>query len=115
MAIQLRETQFAWVVRLLSGRKLFRYPDEVDDSLSTRYRAQQAQPEGEVDQERGNGNDNEKSAERDDNDIYVVDWYGPQDPEVCVKLRQAGRLTDIRTPRIGHPDGSSSLLSRYAS
>lgn len=90
MATQVRDTTFGHIVRLLSSNKIFQYPDEVDPSLwkkclqgdtgsaPTPPREQTSEPQGVKLEDLNQG-----QAVEDGKDIYLVDWYGPDDPEVC--------------------------------
>lgn len=87
MASLLRDSSFGQIVRLLSANKLFRFPDEVDPSLSTKFAA--AAPlngrEGGVVHSASRSerpSEEEQQEAYDDGDNYVVDWYGEADPEV---------------------------------
>lgn len=122
MATQFRDTACGQLIRLLSRKKLLRYPDEVDPALWKIFTHQQSSTEelvGSSDDvaveaappaQRG-GDDPEKNADYgrrssaqvktdeashdplkgtlssqradDGQDFYIVDWYGPGDPEVC--------------------------------
>ena len=109
MAWQLRSTIFGQAMRLLSGRKFFRYADEIDPSLWKKavqlYTNEQRSivaditnkeaPDGYENpspQSQARQTDREKFGKQD---ILVVGWYGPDDPEVrfsvllllcCLKL-----------------------------
>lgn len=80
MATQFRDTAFGRLVRLASSNRLLRYPDEIDPTLWKRF----------LPSEKANGLSAEASTAdgtiRDlvegGMDIYLVDWYGPDDPEV---------------------------------
>lgn len=102
MAIQLRDTQFGHLTRLLSRRRWFPYPDEVDISLSKKF--------VDSDTMRHQGNGFEKTDDTNkpgrpswqasdgpntdleacgaqnvvsrEKETFLVDWYGPDDPEV---------------------------------
>ncbi|RYP11236.1 hypothetical protein DL764_000192 [Monosporascus ibericus] len=117
MAAQFRDTAFGQLVRLLSNRRLFRYPDEINPSIWEKS----LQTDDSTDRDL-NGSTQEdsttrncepeqkkKSARRDDiatpaprdekpngprtdglgtarlvedgKDVYLVDWYGADDPE----------------------------------
>ena len=94
MTTQFRDTQFGHLVRFLSHRTLFRYPDEANPSLwkeSVSHKGDTfAQPNG------GGNSSVEKLRTQSDSpqdaslgcvvergkDIVLVDWYGPEDPEV---------------------------------
>ncbi|KAI1202124.1 major facilitator superfamily domain-containing protein [Nemania serpens] len=120
MATQFRDTACGQLIRLLSRKKLLRYPDEVDPALWKIFTHQQSSTEelvGSSDDvaveaappaQRG-GDDPEKNADYgrrssaqvktdeashdplkgtlssqradDGQDFYIVDWYGPGDPE----------------------------------
>lgn len=80
----LRATTFGEIVRCLSGNRLLQYPDEIDPSL---WRKSIRRDEAE--QTNGSSNTFEKGEEQDmaahqgvQSEIILVDWYGPDDPEV---------------------------------
>ncbi|KAI1344804.1 MFS transporter [Xylariaceae sp. FL0016] len=106
----LRDTIFSHTLRLLTGGRVFRYPEEVDSSIWKRYvhaekssnlaRHGQTSSPSEDDGEQGpHDASRDSSATRVDTetvvhghptrsvdpekgkDFYVVDWYGPDDPE----------------------------------
>ena len=113
MTTQFRDTQFGHLVRFLSGNKLFRYPDEIDPSLwkqslqrdtnltSTRSGAQSSGSEQSKDTndltnastkdfDTQNIDSQDLSVNHvveDGKDIYLVDWYGPDDPEPSAPVR----------------------------
>ncbi len=105
MTTQLRDTQFGHLLRFLSGNKLFRYPDEIDPSLwkkslqrdttSTSTRSGKQTNASAQDLDTQNGDLQDRSGTHvveDGKDIYLVDWYGPDDPEVSApvgSMRQA--------------------------
>lgn len=100
MAIQLRDTQFGHLVRLVSGSKLFRYPDENDRFLWKKFILQgtiDAFPEsGRKDDPAisNEGKENQTGASFDlqqssrnhtienEKGLGLVDWYSSDDPEV---------------------------------
>ena len=100
MTTQIRDTQFGHVVRFLSRRRLFRYNDEIDASLYKGPRGQDINvPIGCCDRqnmertsdrkEQGgqhlHSNDiNTYRIGEMEQDVLLVDWYGPNDPEVCI-------------------------------
>ncbi len=102
----LRDTQLGHLVRLLSGKKLFRYPDEIDTTL---WRISVRRPDGSRSAEQTINTDRPDDAEiqlngqskesdgqdeadlqdhnlgytiKDGKDIRLVDWYGPDDLDV---------------------------------
>ncbi|KAI9838679.1 MAG: hypothetical protein M1819_004993 [Sarea resinae] len=104
MTTQFRDTQFGHLVRFLFGNKTFQYPDEVDPllwraslqrntiSTSTRSGEQSNSMEKPKDQNYpiAKGLDTQGVASQDlcvnhviedGKDIYLIDWYGPDDPE----------------------------------
>ena len=107
MTTQIRDTQFGHLVRYLSGKKLLRYPDEVDLSLCrkpflSRSQDQQRDNVGpsddsnDIDGADADGSDTEtqdvekadkRRAAAVDEAMFLVDWYGPDDPEVPIVLR----------------------------
>lgn len=100
MTTQFRDTQFGHLVRFLSGNKLFRYPDEIDPSLWKRSLQQDTSSTSTQSQERPNPSEkdsdtqdgdfrdlNSKHVVEDGKDIHLVDWYGPDDPEVSTAPR----------------------------
>lgn len=90
MATQIRDTEFGHLIRFVSGNKLFQYPDEIDPSLwkqsTQRNTSSTPTPSGEqVKDTQGVGLQEigANNVVENDRDIYLVDWYGPDDPEVC--------------------------------
>lgn len=85
MANQIRDTEFGHLVRFLSRRKLFRYPDEDDASLwkqcLQRDTGSTAAPSGEQTNQLV-GDLCPSSIVGDSQDTYLVQWYGPDDLEV---------------------------------
>jgi DHA1 family multidrug resistance protein-like MFS transporter len=85
-------------VRLASSNRLFQYPDEINPSLWKRsLPCREASPNENTNgssSEKANGPTGEASDEttrfssgpahivEGGKDIYLVDWYGPDDPEV---------------------------------
>lgn len=136
MILQMQSTIFGQLVRLVSRNGKFKYPDEIDPSLWKNAvqrpplqepqqppRAQEpGSPNGQADgSEKGvqkgdtaNG-DVEKDAQScfqgdGPDDILVVGWYGPDDPEVsdsadsdvaCSFVPDADKIISQRTPRTG--------------
>jgi DHA1 family multidrug resistance protein-like MFS transporter len=121
MATQFRDTACGQLIRLLSNKKLLRYPDELDPTMWKKFTHQHSSTEelvgssddvaieaapltqrGGDDPEKNSDHDRRSSAQmRQDEashdpingtlssqmadegrDIYIVDWYGPGDPEV---------------------------------
>ena len=144
MASQFRDTQFGHVVRLLSKRKLFRYPDEIDPSLWKKSLRQDGlpKPAGSEDSRQIGTLKTEKDRPNDDGesnlshgppdpqpsqdaiighekDIFFVDWYSPDDPEVghCYAYTLSRVMDcadlDCRIPKTGRVAGSSLSPCRY--
>ncbi|KAI2623985.1 benomyl/methotrexate resistance protein [Hypomontagnella submonticulosa] len=87
MATQIRDTEFGHLVRLLSQR-LLRYPDEIDPSLWKRFLQRNTDSTSTPSGERvndGQGIDLQDLSPNpvvdDGQDVCLVDWYGPDDPE----------------------------------
>jgi hypothetical protein len=102
MATQLRDTHFGHLVRYLSGKKLFLYPDEhhIPDIASRDHSVT----------EREKLNDSSK-------DVILVSWYDQDDPEVSdvpldplMQILMRGRIH-----RTGPVAGNCWLHSRCAS
>lgn len=89
MSFQFHTTTFGQLVRLLSGNRVFQYPDEIEPLLWKRFLRQDAL---EYTNDSGREPNKNEIAEDgipqntvfyDDNqEILLVDWYGPDDPEV---------------------------------
>lgn len=110
MATQLRETHFGYLARFVSRKKLFAYPDEIDPSLWRKSveRDTQSTPtsleghqDGSKEKPPDDANDSRPSHPlnstprnmvtqgqninhivEEGKDVYLVDWYGQDDPEV---------------------------------
>ncbi|TRX94637.1 hypothetical protein FHL15_004409 [Xylaria flabelliformis] len=82
IAFFLRTTTFGELVRFLSGNRVFPYPDEIDSSLLKKSVRRD-------DSEQLNHSNSKSEKEEDQNiathgtdeDVFLVDWYGPDDPE----------------------------------
>jgi hypothetical protein len=106
MTVQFRDTQFGHLVRLLSGNRVFCYPDEVDPSLCKKFinsnieRPQHNDleainatnnPERDIAQH-SDGQDPDRDALRPEKaltggqDAFLVSWYDQDDPEVCIVI-----------------------------
>lgn len=94
MALQFRNTVFGQLVRLVSGNKAMRYPDERDSSLwkkacQQNSSRQTSRPSHDSDKDtEGDVTDEQKTNDGKDvtSDVLVVGWYGPDDPEVGLQL-----------------------------
>ena len=102
MTTQIRDTQFGHLVRYLSGKKLFQYPDEIDPSLYTtslsprthRPQSDSADPSDDLSvadeaasKKSNTQRDDVEEADKeqaltDAEATFLVDWYCPDDPEV---------------------------------
>ncbi|KAG8169828.1 hypothetical protein KVR01_000573 [Diaporthe batatas] len=89
MATQIRDTAFGQLVRRLSNNRWLRYPDEVDPTLWEKHLrdrefTRDEKPNGtdasSPRPERSIAGDVTRSVE-DGQDVFLVDWYGPDDPE----------------------------------
>jgi DHA1 family multidrug resistance protein-like MFS transporter len=140
----IRDSPFGHIVRLVTGRKYFQYPEEKDHELWKKYVSEEKSgnmahhgtaepPEKESDDiDRSQGlraredsdsssrthigeGRNEASGVRVDpekgKDKHVIDWYGPDDPQVSLLDRSAhcrSLIAAIRTQGIGRERRSSS-------
>ena len=123
MATQLfRDTQFCHLVRLLSGNKLFRYPDENDPSLWEKSVFWKDTTSGQTEpgqQSSGVGRSEEletwdqidlrqpslNHTIEEGKDVYLIDWYGPDDPEVsktCLWCSSDHSLCQPNSPDAAH-------------
>lgn len=130
-----RDTVFSHTLRLITGGKVFKYPEEVDPSIWKKYvhaeksaniahhgqtdapdsSSQNNDPEdtraGMPDERRSSatavdhdtvvhGEQNRKVDPEKGKDYYIVDWYGPNDPEVCTIPQACGEcpLTVTQNP-----------------
>lgn len=108
MNTQLRNTQFGLLVRFISGNQRFRYPDEIDSTLCQKLLHHDATSahkcaigQADASEEREPPKESNESSTKDlesqglnarslnaerapaeGKDIFLVDWYGPDDPEV---------------------------------
>lgn len=103
MSDLIRDSFFGHTIRLISNGRVLHYPEELDPSIWQRYINEKKSanmamygkteiPESESkDTPRdskspslssGNGDNRPVDAEKG-RDVYLVDWYGPDDPEVC--------------------------------
>lgn len=89
MAFRFHTTTFGQLVRLLSRNKVFQYPDEIDPLLWKRLFRQDA-----LEHMDGSGREPSKNETTEDGipqntafhdgeqEVLLVEWYGPDDPEV---------------------------------
>jgi len=107
MSIQIRETQFGLLVRYLSSNKILQYSDEIDPSIWKSFlqrnktstsrsvgrhmsaeKLQDPNDSLKLSTQKldtphpGSLHSNENVVLENDKDVYIVDWYGPDDPEV---------------------------------
>ncbi|KAK4499012.1 hypothetical protein PRZ48_009524 [Zasmidium cellare] len=82
MTTQIRDTQFGRLVRLVSRKKVFRYPDEIDPSIQKAVAGQGTESKSEEKYTGPNsrGRPSEEGLERGE-DVNLVGWYGENDPE----------------------------------
>lgn len=84
MATQFRDTAFGRLVRLASKNHLLQYPDEIDPTiwkkaLPARDASSSEASDGTIREGFGPAHIVEGGK-----DTYLVDWYGPDDPEVII-------------------------------
>ena len=113
----IRNTVFGQAVRLASGNRLLRYPDELDPSLWKKCIEQTEPAPGQSaeDQMKSTGSRSTHATERDDlngmsageEKVLLVGWYGLNDPEASSSIRSILPTTDnrIRIRRIGLANG----------
>ena len=89
MAFQFHATTFGQLIRLLSGNKILQYPDEIDPLLWKRFLRQDASKHmnssniGPSKEEATEDGAPENTVLHDgEQEILLVEWYGPDDPEV---------------------------------
>ena len=97
MTARFRDTAFGQMARLLSGDKLFRYPDEIDLSLWEKSFSRGSPLTSSPQQEQADADCSTKESDmhdldsrhlsanpvvEDSQEVCLVDWYGPDDPEV---------------------------------
>ena len=136
-ATQFRDTQYGHVIRLLSNKNLLRYPDEIDPSLwkkslhqdtaLTRPRLEKPldpndpannSPRDDDTQEDSSQVPNTSQDVKEGKEIFLVDWCGPDDPEVTAPhelLTTSYPLTSPRILRTGPAAGSCLSASKSAS
>lgn len=135
MTTLLRETQFGHLMRFVTRRKVLRFPDEDDPSLWRTSLRQgpasaptgSARKEETLTQSKGNPlapnavlehseaqypkpNDlNTQHVVEGGNDAHIIDWYGPDDPEVILSTPRKYTIPEAqiahRTPRTGPANG----------
>lgn len=89
MAFQFHTTTFGLLMRLLSGNKIFQYPDEIDPLLWKKFLRQDTSEQA---NDSGRGSPKNEADEHSvlqntvihdgGNEVLLVEWYGPDDPEV---------------------------------
>lgn len=129
-----QDTQFSAVVRMVSGKKLFRFPDEIDpslwkksvqkkqqDSTNTPNSSSEEDVEPRLPPTTLQGSDDSVVRDKeidnlpaqllsdinhtveDGKDIFLIDWYGPDDPEVSMprsRGRKAKPFSDAKFSKI---------------
>ncbi|PTB42498.1 hypothetical protein M441DRAFT_137562 [Trichoderma asperellum CBS 433.97] len=88
MSFQFHTTTFGQLVRLLSGNRVLRYPDEIDPVLWKRFLRQDTLEHTNVsgrepskDEVAEDGIPQNTVLRDDDQEILLVEWYGQDDPE----------------------------------
>ena len=130
MTARFRDTAFGLIVRFLSGNKFFRYPDEIDLSLWEKSLPRGSPSTSSPSQEQAEADPSTKESDTQDldsrhrsanhvvedgQDVCLVDWYGPDDPEVSApNWFHATKTTfltqESRIPKIGLAAGKLWLL-----
>lgn len=92
MTTQIRDTQFGRLVRVLSQRKIFQYPDEIDPSLF-KSAVEQGAVGGSEQKDLGSGPDAESTCDglETGTQVQLVGWYGDNDPEVREEIEEEYR------------------------
>ncbi|KAH7409418.1 major facilitator superfamily domain-containing protein [Cadophora sp. MPI-SDFR-AT-0126] len=88
MSSHYRDTVFGQLVRLVSGNQMMKFPDEEDTNLSNSFAHKKAADSPPKSRSPNNLSEHESTAisdasdnRRDDVDMHLVDWYGPDDLE----------------------------------
>lgn len=83
MPTQIRDTQFGRLVRVLSRRKIFQYPDEIDSSICNSA-VEQGTMDGNQQRDSRPNSDADSTGDglETGTDVHFVGWYGENDPEV---------------------------------
>lgn len=130
MQDHVRDTVFGHSIRLTSGNKLLKFPDEMDPSLWKE--SAQRGTHGDLEKQRKLSSSGNTAMDDSDNqnldradpgaengkDIYLVDWYGPDDLEVrsrSIQVEASDANVRSRTPRTGRAIASCWLLLKYVS
>ena len=87
MASRFHSTVFGQLVRTVSGNRLFKYPDEIDSLLWKKAVQPPSSKEEKSDTATNKADVEDPTLTNqiidDGKDIFVVGWYGQDDPEVC--------------------------------
>lgn len=133
MTTQYRDTQFGHLLRLVSRNKLFQYPDEIDPALWRKavllHRGSPPLPS--EDDRAGSEKSQSVSgptdasakdvdlesvvlnhADENGKQVYLVDWYGPDDPEVIASrsFQTTNIAHTVQNPQ-NWPSGWKLLIS----
>ena len=93
MAVQIRDTPFGHLTRLLSRNAMFQYPEEQVSTLPAKntFSASGSATTNELDQSNGNRPQSSidmaeegKKGPETAGDEFLVGWYGPDDIEVSI-------------------------------
>ena len=137
MTTQIRDTQFGHVVRFLSRRRLLRYSDEIDASMykssipskleqgaDVQIQERDVQAIGrranaeEADKQQGDREDAHTSPTcQSEKDVLLVNWYGPDDPEVCIANPVSTDVTHMQpesTELVSQLEASSDLSNLHS-
>lgn len=99
-----RDSFFGHFLRLVTNGRVLHYPEELDPSIWQRYVNEKKSANMAMYGKTEVPEDDSKDTPRDSNsptpynengvhrqvdsekgrDVYLVDWYGPDDPEVCI-------------------------------
>lgn len=108
MAQLIHDSYFGQFLRFASGGKLLPYPEQTNPSLLKPYTVNGGSARDDASDSSANADKAEKGR-----DVHLVDWYGPQDPEVSwSSLPTMTALTHLRIPRTGPV--SQNPLSRLS-
>lgn len=83
----IRDSAFGQIVRLVSKGRIFPYAEEKDASLLEKYvNEEKTRDYARRSEERASSEGSESEDPEKGRDKRVIDWYGPDDPEVSRSL-----------------------------
>ena len=106
MAVQIRDTPFGHLTRLITKNAIFQYPEEVASNTLVTNKKQEKDDLADPRRYQPSPGDVESAAATEafedkadkaeaTKDKYLVDWYGPKDPEVSRTRSNLKIYTDI--------------------